>query len=85
MTSRSGFAIRSALASPIRGPPCRGGVPRLVRAFIDEAGVPGHLLEWHGHNDFHKVLVNATTAWLYGCSGANGTLLGFGERTGMPP
>jgi isopropylmalate/homocitrate/citramalate synthase len=60
-------------------------VPKLVRAFIDEAGVPGHLLEWHGHNDFHKVLVCATTAWLYGCSGANGTLLGFGERTGNAP
>ncbi len=60
-------------------------VSRLVRAFIDDAGVPGHLLEWHGHNDFHKVLVNAATAWLYGCGGANGTLLGFGERTGNAP
>ncbi len=60
-------------------------VPKLVRAFIDDAGVPGSLLEWHGHNDFHKVLVNSATAWLYGCSGANGTLLGFGERTGNAP
>ena len=60
-------------------------VPALVRAFIDDAGVPGYLLEWHGHNDFHKVLINAATAWLYGCSGANGTLLGFGERTGNAP
>jgi isopropylmalate/homocitrate/citramalate synthase len=60
-------------------------VPKLVRAFIDDAGVPGRLLEWHGHNDFHKVLVNAATAWLYGCAGANGTLLGFGERTGNAP
>jgi isopropylmalate/homocitrate/citramalate synthase len=60
-------------------------VPKLVRAFIDDAGVPGQLLEWHGHNDFHKVLVCATTAWLYGCAGANGTLLGFGERTGNAP
>ena len=60
-------------------------VPKLVRAIIDEAGVPGKYLEWHGHNDFHKVLINATTAWLYGCHYANGTLLGFGERTGNPP
>jgi isopropylmalate/homocitrate/citramalate synthase len=60
-------------------------VPKLVRAIIDDAGVPGSLLEWHGHNDFHKVLINATTAWLYGCSAANGTLLGFGERTGNAP
>jgi isopropylmalate/homocitrate/citramalate synthase len=60
-------------------------VPKLVRAMIDDAGVPGKLLEWHGHNDFHKVLINASTAWLYGCSAANGTLLGFGERTGNAP
>ena len=60
-------------------------VSKVVRAFIEDAGVPGELLEWHGHNDFHKVLVNAATAWLYGCSGANGTLLGFGERTGNAP
>jgi len=60
-------------------------VDKLVRAFIEEAGVPGHLLEWHGHNDFHKALINATTAWLYGCAAANGTLLGLGERTGNPP
>jgi isopropylmalate/homocitrate/citramalate synthase len=60
-------------------------VPRLVRAFTDAAGVPGEWLEWHGHNDFHKVLVNAATAWLYGCGGVNGTLLGFGERTGNAP
>ncbi len=60
-------------------------VDKLVRAFIDDAGVPGHLLEWHGHNDFYKALVNAVTAWLYGCSAANSTLLGMGERTGNPP
>lgn len=60
-------------------------VPRLVHAFINEAGVPKDRLEWHGHNDFHKVLINASTAWLYGCAAANGTLLGFGERCGNPP
>ncbi len=60
-------------------------VPKVVRAMIDDAGVPGELLEWHGHNDFHKVVINATTAWLYGCGVINGTLLGFGERTGNTP
>ena len=60
-------------------------VDKLVRAMIDDAGVPGELLEWHGHNDFHKVLINATTAWLYGCAAANGAILGFGERTGNTP
>ncbi len=60
-------------------------IPKLVRAIIDDAGVPGELLEWHGHNDFHKAVINATTAWLYGCEAINGTLLGFGERTGNTP
>lgn len=60
-------------------------IPRLVHAMIHEAGVPRERLEWHGHNDFHKVHANAATAWLYGCAAANGTLLGFGERTGNPP
>ena len=30
-------------------------------------------------------MINATTAWLYGCAAANTTLLGLGERTGNPP
>jgi isopropylmalate/homocitrate/citramalate synthase len=60
-------------------------VPKLVRAMIEDAACPGKLLEWHGHNDFYKVLINATTAWLYGCGAVNGTLLGFGERTGNTP
>lgn len=60
-------------------------VDKLVRAMVDDAGVPSSLLEWHGHNDFHKVLTNATTAWLYGCSGVNTAIFGFGERTGNTP
>lgn len=60
-------------------------IPKLILAVINEAGVPGDRLEWHGHNDFHKVLVNGSTAWLYGCNALNGTLLGIGERTGNPP
>ena len=60
-------------------------VPKLIWGLINEGGVPSEQLEWHGHNDFHKVHINGTTAWLYGCSGVNGTLLGFGERTGNPP
>lgn len=58
------------------------GVPALIRAFIEDAGVPEHLLEWHGHNDFHHALINASSAWLYGCGGVSGTLNGWGERTG---
>ena len=70
---------------PFPGAALPRSVQRIVRAFTDDAGVPGSWLEWRGHNDFHKVLVNGVTAWLYGCGGVNGTLMGFGERTGNAP
>jgi isopropylmalate/homocitrate/citramalate synthase len=60
-------------------------VAKLVHGMIHDAGVPGELLEWHGHNDLHKVQVNPATAWLHGCAGCNGSLLGIGERTGNTP
>ncbi|MDR1040502.1 MAG: histone-lysine N-methyltransferase [Deltaproteobacteria bacterium] len=60
-------------------------VPRLVRAFIEDAGFDGRDLEWHGHNDFHKGFANAATAWLYGLGSINSTVFGFGERTGNTP
>lgn len=60
-------------------------IPKLVHGMIHEAGVPSELLEFHGHNDFHKVVANPTTAWLYGCSVCNASLLGIGERTGNSP
>ena len=60
-------------------------VPKLVDAMVRKVGYPGELVEWHGHNDFHKALINPATAWLYGCSTCNGTLLGIGERTGNTP
>ena len=70
---------------PFPGAALPRSVPKLIRGLRRECGVPAECLEWHGHNDFHKVLVNASTAWLYGCMYANGTLLGYGERTGNPP
>ena len=60
-------------------------IPKLVYKLNQECGVPSDRLEWHGHNDFHKVHVNGATAWLYGCDAVNTTLFGFGERTGNPP
>ena len=60
-------------------------VPKMIHAFRNELGYPSELLEWHGHNDFHKVHINGATAWLYGCSALNTSILGFGERTGNPP
>ena len=49
------------------------------------ADVPSECLEWHGHNDFYKAVVNASTAWLYGACAVNCSLLGIGERTGNVP
>ncbi len=64
-------------------------LPRSVQGIIyglqHYAGVSSEMLEWHGHNDFYKSVSNASTAWLYGCSGVNCSLLGIGERTGNCP
>jgi len=60
-------------------------VPKLVHCMTHHAGIPSDRLEWHGHNDFHKVHINAATAWLYGVDAVNATLFGIGERTGNPP
>jgi isopropylmalate/homocitrate/citramalate synthase len=61
------------------------GIPAMLKAILSNTDLKSKQLEWHGHNDFHKVLANAVTAWLHGASAANGTFLGFGERTGNPP
>ncbi len=60
-------------------------IGKIIRSMIDDAGVPSEYLEWHGHNDLYKVIINSVSAWLYGCSFVNGTLLGIGERTGNAP
>jgi isopropylmalate/homocitrate/citramalate synthase len=60
-------------------------VPGIVYGLRFYADFPSELLEWHGHNDFYKVVTNSTTAWLYGCSSVNCSLLGIGERTGNCP
>ena len=64
-------------------------LPRSVQGIVyglyHYANVPHDLLEWHGHNDFYKVVTNASTAWLYGASAVNCSLLGIGERTGNCP
>ena len=91
LSSQSGMPVKIRLCDtmgygvPYPGAALPRSVQRIVRCFTDEAGVPDQWLEWHGHNDFHKVLVNGVTAWLYGCGAVNGTLFGFGERTGNTP
>ncbi len=70
---------------PFPGTALPRGVPEIFYSLIHDGGVPSEQLEWHGHNDFHKGLINGVAAWMYGCSSVNGALLGFGERTGNTP
>jgi isopropylmalate/homocitrate/citramalate synthase len=64
-------------------------LPRCVQGIIyglrHYSEVPSEWIEWHGHNDFYKAVTNSTTAWLYGASAVNTSLLGIGERTGNCP
>ena len=64
-------------------------LPRSVQGIIyglrHYSEVPSECIEWHGHNDFYKVVHNSATAWLYGASAVNTSLLGIGERTGNCP
>ena len=60
-------------------------VPGIIYGLRYHARVPSELIEWHGHNDFYAAVTNSVTAWLYGASGVNCSLLGIGERTGNCP
>ncbi len=60
-------------------------VPGIIYGLQHYSGVESENLEWHGHNDFYKAVSNAATAWLYGASGVNCSMLGIGERTGNIP
>ncbi len=60
-------------------------VPGIIYGLQHYSDVPSEMLEWHGHNDFYKAVTNASTAWLYGASAVNCSLLGIGERTGNVP
>ncbi|MDR1721349.1 MAG: hypothetical protein LBR09_03060 [Endomicrobium sp.] len=74
-----GFAVSYPGASLPRN------INGIIYGLTHHAGVPSSCIEWHGHNDFYRALANSTNAWLYGCAGINGTLLGIGERTGNTP
>lgn len=60
-------------------------IPKLIWRLRNECGISPDRLEWHGHNDFHKVHINGASAWIYGLNALNGTLFGLGERCGNPP
>jgi len=73
------------LGVPYPGAALPRSVPGIAYGLWHYARFPSELLEWHGHNDFYKGVVNAGAAWLYGISAVNCTLLGIGERTGNTP
>ncbi|MDO4549048.1 MAG: 2-isopropylmalate synthase [Clostridia bacterium] len=70
---------------PYPGASMPRSVPGIIYGLNVYGGFPSELIEWHGHNDFYKSVVNSATAWLYGASAVNCSLLGIGERTGNTP
>jgi isopropylmalate/homocitrate/citramalate synthase len=91
LAAESGMPIKIRLCdtlgygSSFSGTSLPRSIPGIIYGMRVYAGYPSDMLEWHGHNDFYKAVVNATTAWLYGASGVNCSLLGIGERTGNTP
>lgn len=79
MCDTLGYGVPFAGAAPPRS------VPSLVYGLHHYSNVTSEMLEWHGHNDFYMGVANAVSAWLYGASGINCSLLGIGERTGNVP
>lgn len=79
MCDTMGVALPWAQASLPRS------VPKIIHALRHELGIPSDQLEFHGHNDLHKVIANSVSSWLYGCGACNSALLGMGERTGNAP
>ena len=70
---------------PYPGASMPRSIPGIIYGLRNYAGLEPEQLEWHGHNDFYKAVVGSATAWLYGASGVNCSLLGIGERTGNTP
>ena len=79
MCDTMGYGVPFAGAAPPRS------VPGLVYALHHYSDVTSEMLEWLGHNDFYMGVANAVSAWLFGASGVNCSLLGIGERTGNVP
>ncbi len=79
MCDTMGYGVPFTGAAPPRS------VPGLVYGLRHYSEVTSEMLEWHGHNDFYMGVANAVSAWLFGASGVNCSLLGIGERTGNVP
>ena len=79
MCDTMGYGVPFTGAAPPRS------VAGLVYGLHHYSDVTSEMLEWHGHNDFYMGVANAVSAWLFGASGVNCSLLGIGERTGNVP
>jgi len=79
MCDTMGYGVPFTGAAPPRS------VPGIVYGLNHYSDVTSEMLEWHGHNDFYMGVANAVSAWLFGASGVNCSLLGIGERTGNVP
>jgi len=73
------------LGLPMEGAGLQRSVPALVRCLVEEFGIPGEALEWHGHNDFHMAVASSVAFLAAGGHKANGSFLGLGERSGIAP
>lgn len=73
------------LGSSLPGVVLPRSVQQIMYGLTNYSGVPSEQLEWHGHNDFYCAVPNSVTAWMYGSSAVNTSLLGIGERTGNTP
>ncbi len=91
MASDAGIPLRIRMCDtmgygvPYPGVALPRSVPGIVYGLNHYSDVESEYLEWHGHNDFGLGIANAVSAWLYGASGVNCSLLGIGERTGNVP
>ncbi len=73
------------LGIPFSGIVLPRSVPGLASSLQHFCNIEPEQLEWHGHNDFYLATANAISAWLYGVSSVNCSLMGIGERTGNIP
>ena len=91
LSSESGIPVKIRACDtmgygvPYPGASLPRSIPGIIYGLRNYAGLEPEQLEWHGHNDFYKAVVGSATAWLYGASGVNCSLLGIGERTGNTP
>ena len=91
MSNDAGIPVRIRMCDtmgygvPYPGVALPRSVPGIIYGLNHYSDVASEYLEWHGHNDFYLGVANAVSAWLYGASGVNCSLLGIGERTGNVP